>query len=150
MCVRLPGLQTATIEPAKPYGLPLGVSTLADELRALGYRTAGFGKWHLGYCRAAYLPTARGFDAYFGFWNGAEHYSNHTRDPTLCPANFSAGLDYWNGTAASGTAPVRDHDGTYSAVDLAAAAAAAVAAADVATPLFTWVAFQVISQSRAA
>jgi arylsulfatase A len=41
--------------------------TLADTLRAAGYRTACIGKWHLGrYMR--YHPLNRGFDEYFGFW----------------------------------------------------------------------------------
>ena len=30
------------------FGLPLSETTLADRLRAAGYRTAVFGKWHLG------------------------------------------------------------------------------------------------------
>ena len=42
------GLQTSTISPAKPYGMHLNYSTLADELRTtFGYATAAIGKWHL-------------------------------------------------------------------------------------------------------
>jgi arylsulfatase B/arylsulfatase I/J len=33
------GLQTSTIAPAKPYGLHLNYSTLADELKVRGYAT---------------------------------------------------------------------------------------------------------------
>jgi arylsulfatase A-like enzyme len=41
--------------------------TLADTMRAAGYRTGCVGKWHLGrYMR--YHPLNRGFDEYFGFW----------------------------------------------------------------------------------
>ena len=41
--------------------------TLAEILKARGYRTACVGKWHLGrYMR--YHPNERGFDEYFGFW----------------------------------------------------------------------------------
>ena len=35
----------STISPAKPYGLPASVPTLADALAALGYATHGIGKW---------------------------------------------------------------------------------------------------------
>lgn len=64
---------------------------------------------HLGFCRAAYLPTSRGFGSFYGFWNGAEHYFTHVRDATRCPAGFSDGLDYRNDLAV-----VADKDGAYS------------------------------------
>jgi arylsulfatase B/arylsulfatase I/J len=41
------GLQTSTISPAKPYGLHLNYSTLADELQARGYATHALGKWYM-------------------------------------------------------------------------------------------------------
>jgi hypothetical protein len=66
------GLQTSTISPAKPYGVPTSVPTVADALSSFGYATHGIGKWHLGFCRKAYLPTARGFNTFYGFWNGAD------------------------------------------------------------------------------
>ena len=34
--------------PSGPFGLPLTETTIADRLREAGYRTALFGKWHLG------------------------------------------------------------------------------------------------------
>ncbi len=42
------GLQVSTISAARPYGLHLNYSTLAEEFSARGYRTTIFGKWHLG------------------------------------------------------------------------------------------------------
>ncbi len=57
-------------------GLTPGVPTLADALKELGYRTAMFGKWHLGNwspCR----PEDRGFDEWFGFLNGCIDYYSH-------------------------------------------------------------------------
>lgn len=32
------------------------------------------GKWHLGHCDFGYTPTARGFETFTGFYNGAEGY----------------------------------------------------------------------------
>ena len=34
------------------------------------------GKWHLDYNKWEYTPTYRGFDSFYGFYNGAEdHYT---------------------------------------------------------------------------
>jgi arylsulfatase A-like enzyme len=54
-------------------GLPLDEKTLADRLKAAGYRTALFGKWHLG-ADSAFHPMSRGFDEFFGFLGGAHSY----------------------------------------------------------------------------
>jgi arylsulfatase A-like enzyme len=44
--------------------LPLTERTIADRLKAVGYRTGMIGKWHLG-LGEEYLPGRRGFDEYF-------------------------------------------------------------------------------------
>jgi len=74
--VRL-GLQHAVIAGAQNYGLPLDDVTLADKLHAAGYNTIGVGKWHLGMYNNASTPTRRGFNHYFGYYNGAEDYYTH-------------------------------------------------------------------------
>ena len=51
--------------PPDKDGLNLDETTLANMLKARGYRTMCVGKWHLGR-PDAYLPTSRGFDEYFG------------------------------------------------------------------------------------
>ena len=42
--------------------LPLSEVTLASELQKHGYRTALFGKWHLGCSNWNMVPNQRGFD----------------------------------------------------------------------------------------
>jgi arylsulfatase A-like enzyme len=54
-------------------GLPVTERTLADHLKAAGYRTALIGKWHLG-TAPQFFPTRRGFDEFFGFLGGAHSY----------------------------------------------------------------------------
>ena len=65
--------------PQFPLMLMGGGKTIADQLKAAGYATAHFGKWHLGFsdCGGApkeileskdqMLPTQHGFDESFGF-----------------------------------------------------------------------------------
>jgi arylsulfatase A len=51
--------------PDSGGGLPAEEITIASLLKQQGYATACVGKWHLGHL-PQFLPTARGFDSYFG------------------------------------------------------------------------------------
>lgn len=51
--------------------------TLAEALKAADYRTALFGKWHLG-AAATHGPTKQGFDEFFGLRYGfIDNYNHH-------------------------------------------------------------------------
>lgn len=54
-------------------GLPVDMPTMGDYMSSLGYRTAYFGKWHLGGADR-FHPTERGFDEFYGFRGGARSY----------------------------------------------------------------------------
>ncbi len=51
--------------PNSVNGLPQEEITVAEALKAQGYKTTAIGKWHLGH-KEQYLPTNNGFDSYFG------------------------------------------------------------------------------------
>lgn len=57
-------------------GLPLDKETMAERMRANGYRTACIGKWHLG-SLPEYAPNARGFDYFWGFRGGCIDSYSH-------------------------------------------------------------------------
>lgn len=63
-------------------GLPLHLTTMADRMKAAGYRTGLVGKWHLGHVADKYHPFNRGFEEFFGFLGGSHSYlrpgSGHT------------------------------------------------------------------------
>jgi arylsulfatase A-like enzyme len=61
------------VPPMEEQGLPPTEITLAELLRAHGYRTLGLGKWHLGETPAL-RPEAQGFDEYLGFYAGASMF----------------------------------------------------------------------------
>ncbi len=61
-----------------PFGRNMDLSevTLAEALKSAGYKTALFGKWHLG-AAATHGPTKQGFDVFFGHRGGFIDNYNH-------------------------------------------------------------------------
>lgn len=57
-------------------GLPDSEWTIAEAIKAAGYRTHMIGKWHLGHAKPEYLPVHHGFDTWFGM-----PYSNDYQKP---------------------------------------------------------------------
>ncbi len=57
----------------KNFGLCKDQPTIAEYLKKKPYRTAIFGKWHLGYAHKFY-PTERGFDEFWGLRAGSRSY----------------------------------------------------------------------------
>jgi arylsulfatase A-like enzyme len=57
-------------------GLHPSVPTLATALGKVGYRTAMFGKWHLGLAEGS-RPHDHGFEEWFGFMAGCVDYYSH-------------------------------------------------------------------------
>jgi arylsulfatase A-like enzyme len=62
--------------PQDSVGLPDSEITLAQLLKKKNYQTMAIGKWHLGHAEKRFLPTAKGFDGYFGLL-----YSNDMQPP---------------------------------------------------------------------
>ncbi len=63
-------------------GLPPNGKSIAQLLRALGYRSGIFGKWHLGF-QPRFNPLRHGFDEYFGVLTGhADYYRYNYFDGT--------------------------------------------------------------------
>jgi arylsulfatase A len=56
---------TSVLFPFSRSGLPSSEITIADSLKARGYRTMCVGKWHLGH-EPEFLPNRHGFDRFLG------------------------------------------------------------------------------------
>lgn len=80
--------------PDSKGGLPATEVTIAEVLKAAGYATGCFGKWHLGHL-PRFLPTRHGFDTYFGI-----PYSNDMDRVGTAPKGRKAfdqpRVEYWN------------------------------------------------------
>jgi arylsulfatase B len=79
----LAGMQHLVILENEPRGLPLTERLLPEYLKDEGYVTRAVGKWHLGFFRKEYLPTNRGFDSHYGYWNGYHDYFSHETQATV-------------------------------------------------------------------
>lgn len=93
---------------ASEAALPLRFEVLPQWLKRLGYSTHMIGKWHLGYKSLEYTPTRRGFDTFFGYYNGLEYYYNHSAQK-----DGNCGLDFWRNIGSEMKAVI-DLNGTYS------------------------------------
>eukprot|EP01084_Bolivina_argentea_P310375 537070_1 len=71
------GLQHGVILADQPYGLPLNLTILPEDLKRISYQTHIIGKWHLGFFAPEYTPLFRGFDTHFGYYEGMEDYYYH-------------------------------------------------------------------------
>lgn len=65
-------------------GLSGDETTIAELLRARGYATGIFGKWHLGH-QPPYLPKQHGFDEYFGLPYSNDMWPRHPQQKDYYP-----------------------------------------------------------------
>jgi len=63
-------------------GMTIAQTTVPARLQALGYRTYGIGKWHLG-GSVEFHPNVRGFDRWHGMWGGSRSYYHSTAEQTV-------------------------------------------------------------------
>lgn len=68
--------------PANTHGINESETTLAEMLKAIGYKTAIYGKWHLGH-HPKFLPTRHGFDEWFGIPYSNDMWPYHPQQGTV-------------------------------------------------------------------
>lgn len=70
-----------TYNNLSPEGARCGLNTsyqfLPNLLQSAGYWNVGLGKWHQGFAAPEYLPTARGFNRFVGFYAGGQTHFTH-------------------------------------------------------------------------
>merc|ERR1719410_2925103 len=92
------GLQNlGTVPPGSTQHIPFDTPTMAELMKSAGYDTHGLGKWHLGYAAWNMTPIERGFDSYFGFFQGEQFYYNHTFQSRA--ENIYGGFDFFDDRA---------------------------------------------------
>ncbi|XP_063619298.1 arylsulfatase B-like [Cydia splendana] len=94
------GMQGYPLVQSEDRFLPLNEKILPQYLKELGYSTHLVGKWHVGMCRSAALPTARGFDTHFGHRGGYIDYYEYTIEESWSSGAVSGYDLYRNKTPA--------------------------------------------------
>ncbi len=94
------GLHQHVLFPQSTKGLNPSEHTIADHLKAEGYATACFGKWHLGH-HPETLPRQNGFDVYFGipYSNDMNHPDNQGKPRVPSDdlwRNQNSAVELWN------------------------------------------------------
>jgi arylsulfatase len=67
---------SGALDHTAKIGLNSEEETIAELLKAEGYSTAAFGKWHLGHL-SEFLPTKHGFDEFYGIPYSHDMWPNH-------------------------------------------------------------------------
>ena len=120
-------------KPGYSLSLEPGVATLADYLRAAGYRTYMTGKWHLG-SEQGNLPDGHGFDRSFALdASGADNWEDKSFMPFYADAPW-----FEDGKPADLPADF------YSSKFIVSKMIDYIDAGDAAKPFFAYVAFQAI------
>ncbi|XP_055938568.1 arylsulfatase B-like isoform X1 [Argiope bruennichi] len=131
------GLQHHVIRACERTALPVEEKIMPQYFKELGYATHLVGKWHLGYRKKEYTPAYRGFDSFFGYYNGyIDHYdyTHFTHSRTTFP-KFFYGVDLHNATGE-----VKDVRGQYAADLFTEKAKNIIQNHDVSKPLFLYLA----------
>ncbi len=66
------------------YGISDEEETIPEILKQKGYKSAIFGKWHLGF-QEQFLPTRHGFDEFYGIPYSNDMWPYHPRGPGAFP-----------------------------------------------------------------
>ena len=135
------GLQRGAIRPTQPYGLPLSVTTIAQRLKTADYSTHAIGKWHLGFCNWSYVPTYRGFDTFFGFYEGSQDYYTHQKcyRSKVFNNKIECGLNFRRNEEL-----VTNMNGIYSTEAFADEAIRVINKHDKSTPMYMYLSFQAV------
>ncbi|XP_037274971.2 arylsulfatase B [Rhipicephalus microplus] len=135
------GMNYLPLNGASKAALPLHFEVLPQWLKRLGYSTHMIGKWHLGYKSLEYTPTGRGFDTFFGYYNGLEYYYNHSAQK-----DGNCGLDFWRNIGSEMKAVI-DLNGTYSTHAFTDEARRIIVAHDTRKPMFLYLSYQAVHAS---
>ena len=128
------------IPTGAPYGLSSKETTLANMLRGNGYKTAAIGKWHGGMYSYDMTPTFRGFESFYGFYNGGEDYFTHVAGDGGYDMRRDVGIKCGKNCSHIEL----EAEGNYSTILFSEEAVKVVDAHDTSSPLFLYLAYQAV------
>ena len=75
---------SGALDHTSKTGINREEETIAEILKKKNYRTAAFGKWHLG-CVPVFMPLQNGFDEFFGIPYSHDMWPNHPNTKNYYP-----------------------------------------------------------------
>ena len=101
-------------DPISGYaGIPRNMTGIAAKLKKVGYTAHQVGKWHAGGATPDHIPTGRGFDSSFGYFNFANDYFTEIHGD----CNKTPIVDLWDtdkpATGVNGTGPDNYEDALF-------------------------------------
>jgi len=78
------GFGSKNLDPSYPVGTNPGYDMIPKVLQKVGYKTHAVGKWHQGFHKPEYLPTARGFDTFYGILEGSSDHFTQWSETWRC------------------------------------------------------------------
>lgn len=75
---------TGALNPTSVIGINEKEQTIAEMLKQIGYKTAAFGKWHLGHHKE-FLPVNHGFDEFYGIPYSNDMWPRRSQRPESYP-----------------------------------------------------------------
>ena len=97
------GLQHSVLSAMQNASMPLQYELFPQQLQSLGYKTHMVGKWHLGFCDLRMTPTYRGFDTFYGMYNGKGDYFTHISKRNGYDMHKDQGTNFTIDWSAKGT-----------------------------------------------
>ena len=131
------GMQRDVIYSPNPWGVGLDEVFIPQYLKAQGYSTHAIGKWHLGFYAKEFTPTYRGFDSFYGYYNGKGDYWDHSDESKYWGLDLHHDLD-----------PVYTQWGNYSTEMYTAEAESRIRNHDSSAPLFLYLAYQAVHSAN--
>jgi len=77
-------------------GIPTNMTSLAEKLRSVGYRTHATGKWDVGMATERHTPMGRGYETWLGYFGHCNDYWTEIDKCGMSSCGSTSMVDLWS------------------------------------------------------